>query len=89
MAIFPVAGALAGLLSSSVKATITPEFVSADVFHDLKLQLIRLVASIGLAIYTTVTVALIYLFEITLTLSYPWYRYGGGLRTSLLSHVIR
>lgn len=54
-------------LSSSVKAAIIG-LILVMLFMILNYSLSGIVASIGLAIYTTVTVALIYLFEITLTL---------------------
>ncbi len=54
-------------LSSSVKAAIIG-LILVMLFMILNYSLSGVVASIGLAIYTTVTVALIYLFEITLTL---------------------
>ncbi len=64
-----VAGAQLGgkALSSSVKAAIIG-LILVMLFMILNYSLSGVVASIGLAIYTTVTVALIYLFEITLTL---------------------
>ena len=64
-----VAGAQLGgkALSSSVKAAIIG-LILVMLFMILNYSLSGIVASIGLAIYTTVTVALIYLFEITLTL---------------------
>ena len=64
-----VAGAQLGgkALSSSVKAAIIG-LILVMLFMILNYSLSGVVASIGLAIYTTVTVALIYLLEITLTL---------------------
>ena len=53
--------------STSVKAAIIG-LILVMLFMILNYSLSGVVASIGLAIYTTVTVALIYLFEITLTL---------------------
>ncbi len=64
-----VAGAQLGgkALSSSVKAAIIG-LILVMLFMILNYSLSGVVASIGLAIYTTATVAFIYLFEITLTL---------------------